>query len=379
MGRLFHAIVLRIVQLGSLLAVGLTAHTFVNSKLLKQASSPGLVFEKVSILLPVLNEASRVAPTLQSILSQQNLQNLEFIIRDDGSDDGTVALIQHMTKHSTFEVKLIEKDIDTPDGWISKSWSCQKMAEESSGSVLVFIDADVTFAPDAISRAVRTLRELNLSLISPYPKQIALTWSERLIQPLLQWSWLTFLPLGIAKKSSNPALAAANGQFLVVDREMYFQSGGHAATPADVFDDIALLRAIKTAGGKGVVIDGTDMASTRMYRNSLELTNGYAKSLWSAFGGRTKSRVLMGVLSLIYIVPAVAALTKTTAPIRRAGAVGYLAGILGRVITANRTGAKSMPDAISHPISIASLAILNEYSWIQRVRGKLRWRGRKIP
>ena len=51
----------------------------------------------------------------------------------------------------------------------------------------------------------------------------------RLVQPLLQWSWLTFLPLRAMERSPRPSLAAAGGQLLVVDRAGYQRAGGHAA------------------------------------------------------------------------------------------------------------------------------------------------------
>ena len=49
--------------------------------------------------------------------------------------------------------------------------------------------------------------------------------AERLVQPLLQWSILTFLPLRLAERSRRPSLAAANGQFLVVRRAAYERAG----------------------------------------------------------------------------------------------------------------------------------------------------------
>ena len=54
-------------------------------------------------------------------------------------------------------------------------------------------------------------------------------------------------------------LAAANGQFLVVRRAAYERAGGHV--PDAVLDDLALLRAVKRTGGRGALVDGTDLAT----------------------------------------------------------------------------------------------------------------------
>ncbi len=74
----------------------------------------------------------------------------------------------------------------------------------------------------------RLLDEAGLDLVSPYPRQEA-PGATRLVQPLLQWSWLTFLPLRLAERSPRPSLSAANGQLLAVRRDAYDRVGGHAA------------------------------------------------------------------------------------------------------------------------------------------------------
>ncbi len=147
--------------------------------------------------------------------------------------------------------------------------------------------------------------------------------AERLVQPLLQWSWLTTLPLRLAERSPRASLAAANGQFLVVDAQAYRSSGGHSAgsVRGAVLDDMALLRAVKASGGKGGVVDGTRLAVCRMYGDWAELRDGYTKSLWSAFGSKAGAGAVVAGLGMIYVVPPVAALTGSLT-----GLSGYLAG-----------------------------------------------------
>lgn len=377
--RLIASIAHRIVVIGSTFAALGAIHSLINLKLIRRPRPTGPVQEKVSVLLPVLNEADRIAPTLQSLLAQENLVDLELIIRDDGSTDQTVELINHLTRNAKFQVNVITNDAPAPTGWVSKSWSCYQMSKVATGSVLVFIDADVSFAPTAIAQGVITMRDHKLDLISPYPKQTAITWSERLVQPLLQWSWLTFLPLRIAERAKNPALSAANGQFILVDAANYHASGGHSANPAAVLDDIALLRTIKNFGGSGVVVDGTDLAKTRMYRNVSELTDGYAKSLWSAVGGKTQSRFLSAFLILSYVIPPLAAVTKSPLRIQRAGAIGYLAAVLSRYLIAKRTKSRTFPDVMTHPLAILGYVGLTELSWYRKLHNKLTWRGKKLP
>ena len=238
------------------------------------------------------------------------------------------------------------------------------------GDVLVFLDADVRLSPGAIDAAVALLETSGLDLVSPHPRQEVGTVAERLVQPLLQWSILTFLPLRIAERSRRPSLAAANGQFLVVRRAAYERAGGHVRDA--VLDDLALLRAIKRTGGRGALVDGTTLASCRMYAGWAELRDGYSKSLWSAFGSPSGSAAVLAALALAYVVPPIAALRGS-----RIGALGYAAAVLGRMITARRTGGR-VGDAPWHPVSIVVLGYLTVRSHVLHRRGLLRWKGRPI-
>jgi hypothetical protein len=363
-----------LVRTGSLGALGLTVHTAVNLRRLRiPANDPAEVRERVSLLLPVRDEAGRVSECLQSVLEQIRVPDLEVVVMDDGSSDGTADIVRAVTGHDP-RVRLLRAP-ELAEGWLGKPHACQALADVATGSVLVFVDADVRLAPHAVAAAVELLRSTGLQLVSPYPRQIALTATERLVQPLLQWSWLTTLPLGLAERSARPSLGAANGQFLVVDAETYRRSGGHAAAQVRtaVLDDVALLRSVKAAGGRGGVVDGTALATCRMYENWAQLREGYTKSLWSAFGSRAGAGAVVAGLGLVYLVPPMAALGGSLT-----GFGGYLAAVVGRYAVAERTGGRSLPDSLAHPASIAVFGWLTARSLVARQRGELVWRGRSL-
>ncbi|MBT0771065.1 glycosyltransferase [Kineosporia sp. J2-2] len=363
-----------LVRLGSLAAAGLTVHTALNLRELRQpAHDPAETGERVTVLLPVRDEAARVAPCLASLLDQIRVPDLEIVVIDDGSTDGTAGRVR-ATAGDDPRVRVIDAG-EPPQGWLGKPNACHAGAEVASGSVLVFVDADVRFSPHALASAVNLLRKHELQLVSPYPRQLTGSPAERLVQPLLQWSWLTTLPLALAERSPRASLGAANGQFLVVDAEAYRAAGGHAAPSVRgaVLDDLALLRAVKATGGRGGVVDGTRLAVCRMYGNWAELRDGYTKSLWSAFGSRAGAGAVVAGLGMVYLVPPVAALTGSLT-----GFGGYLAGVLGRYLVAERTGGRSLPDALAHPASVAVFGWLVSRSLGARRRGELSWRGRPV-
>jgi hypothetical protein len=360
------------VRVGSLGAIALTAHAVVNLRRLRVPDDdPEPVTERVSLLLPVRDEAHRLGPCLRSLLEQIRVPDLEILVLDDGSSDGTAELVRELAGDDP-RVRLLTGD-EPPRGWLGKPHACAQLAEAATGSVLVFVDADVRLAPHAVASAVGMLRDTPLDLVSPYPRQLAVTGSERIVQPLLQWSYLTMLPLRLAETSPRPSLSAANGQFLVVDAARYRAAGGHAAVRDAVLDDVALVRAVKLAGGRGGMVDGTRLASCRMYEGWPQLRDGYTKSLWSAFGSPAGAAAVVAGLGICYLAPPIAALSGSPA-----GVAGYAAAVAGRYLVAERTDGRSLPDSLAHPASIATFTWLTLRSLVTRRRGRLSWRGRAV-
>ncbi|MCG8922993.1 glycosyltransferase family 2 protein [Lentzea sp. CC55] len=353
-------------------SVAAAAHALVNARLMRvPAANPPQCREAVSVLVPARDEAHRIAPTIESLLAQRGVPGLEIIVLDDGSSDGTAGEVLRAAGGD--ERLRVVTGSAPPDGMPGKPHACAQLAGLARGRVLVFVDADVVLAPHAIASAVALLRENDLDVVSPFPRQLADGAGARLVQPLLQWSWLVFLPLRLAERSPRPSLSAANGQFLVVDTAAYHRSGGFEGIATAVLDDIALMRAVKRSGGRGVVVDGSTVAVCRMYEDWAEVRDGYEKSLWSATGSPAGAVALSLVLAWLYVLPPVAALAGS-----RAGAVGYAAGVVTRVVTARHTGARVWPDALAHPVSVGVLLSLVGRSWRARRAARLRWKGRSL-
>ncbi len=352
------------VGFASVAAATLAAHAAVNARLLRVPTATSTT-TRVSVLLPVRDEAARVTACLTALLAQRGV-DLEVVVLDDGSLDGTARLARELAAADP-RVRVLH-GADLPRGWLGKPYACQQLADAAAptSDVLVFVDADVVLAPHAVAATVALLEETGLDLLSPYPRQEA-PGATALVQPLLQWSWLTFLPLRVAERSGRPSLSAANGQLLAVRRRAYDRAGGHAAVRAEVVEDVELLRAIKRTGGRGGVCDGTALATTRMYDSWEELVDGYTKSLW------TLPLPTVALLLALYVLPPVAALRGS-----RAGALGYAAGVASRLVAARRTCSRAFPDALAHPVSVALFAWLAGRSRLAHRRGTLTWKGRSL-
>lgn len=356
----------RLTTAGTLLAVAGAAHATVNTRLLRRPGTVDGAVARTSVLIPARDEATTIAECVRRLVAQPGV--VEVIVGDDGSTDATAALARAAGAR-------VVACPPPPPGWLGKPWACSRLAAaaDPSSEVLVLVDADVRVEAGAVRAAVALLTGTGLDLVSPFPRQVAVTAAERLVQPLLQWSWLTMLPLRRAEHSPRPSLGAVTGQFLVVRRSALERAGGFAAVRADVLDDLALLRAVKAAGGSGGVVDGTELAWCRMYDGWPALRDGYAKSLWAAFGSPAGAVAVVAATTLTYLVPPLAALRGS-----RIGALGYGAGVASRVVAARRTGGRAFPDALAHPASVAIFGGLTLSSLRGQRRGTLRWKGRPV-
>ncbi|WP_243469873.1 glycosyltransferase [Klenkia marina] len=342
------------------------AHAVLNAQLLRTPpADPPATAARVRVVVPARDEAHQLPGCLDALAAQTGVAHLDVVVVDDGSADGTAEVA------AAHGARVLTAAPPRP-GWLGKPNACaQGAAGAEDVDVLVFVDADVRLAPHAVAAAVALLQAHDLDLVSPWPRQLAVTPAERLVQPLQQWLWATTLPLRLAERPGRPSMAAANGQFLAVRRAGYERAGGHGSVRGEVLEDIALLRAVKRAGGRGVVADGSALATTRMYDGWAELSAGYEKSLWSALGGSPAGSLAAGAaLAAVWVLPPLAG--------GRAGLVGYAAGVAGRAVAAARTGGRVWPDSLAHPLGVLVLDGLVVRSVLGHHRGTLHWRGRTL-
>lgn len=360
-----------VVALGSALAV-ITARKVIRNARRVPAlpAHPPDATEVVSVLMPARDEAARIGPSITSLLAQRGVPNLEILVLDDGSSDGTAEVVRSLAA-GDFRVRVLAGR-PLAAGWKGKPHACMQLAEVARGSVLVFVDADVAFAPQAIAGAVALLRSTGRDLLCPFPRQVMGSAAERMYQPLVQWAWMSNMP-PTGSSADPPPTFVANGQFMVFDAAAYRRAGGHGAVRDATAEDHAILYALLGSGGSAAAVDGSRAASCRMYSGPGELVDGYTK--WMCDWHRTPRQLsaALGTLAVIFVLPAAAALRGS-----KVGLVGYLAIVASRVVVARRFGEPALPHAFTHPIAcVATGAILVE-ARRRRGRDQILWKGRAV-
>ena len=342
--------------------------TFINAQSIRIPRNGRDLSASVAVLLPVRNEAMNIVELVDSLKAQTGITDLKFYFLDDNSEDDTLELLKREIagdkRFSLSSGQLL------PEGWLGKPWALEQLRSQAKADYIVNIDADVRLVPKAICTTINLLIDKKLDFVAPYPKQIAISFGERMIQPLLQWSWLSTVPLRIAERSGRASLAVANGQFFAVRESALTVVSGYSASKTAVLDDMELARGLLRNGFKGCVADGSHIATCHMYNSWAEVKAGYGKSLWAAFGSRFGSFVAIAFLFLTGILPLIGAIAGFTA-----GFYALEFVIISRIIAARVSGGRFL-DSFLHPISALILIYLIIYSW--SARGKVQWKGRTI-
>ena len=343
----------------------------------EDAPPPGTA---VSVLIPARDEEATIGAAVEAALANRDVE-LEVVVLDDHSTDGTASVVDALARRDP-RVRL-ERAPPLPPGWSGKQRACHALSELARYPVLLFQDADVRLAPDAVGRIAGFLLARGAGLVSGFPRQETRTAAEVLVIPLIHTLLLGYLPMAAMRRWSNPRFAAACGQLIAVRRDAYARSGGHAAIRASLHDGLTLPRAMRRAGLMTDLFDATDLATCRMYHGWDEVWAGFAKNategmatpaalpVWTLllFGGH--------VLPWLMLAAAVATPVPGWAVLAAAGAAA--AGLRLRLMLAVRFR-QSLSGALLHPVGVMILLAIQWSALLRARRGRpALWRGRAYP
>lgn len=234
----------------------------------------------ISILIPARNEEKNIAALLESIL-KQSFTNYEVIVLDDFSLDKTYSIVNEYSQKDR-RIKII-KGSELPNDWLGKNWACYQLAQQAEGKYLLFIDADVTLAENSILNAVMELKSKNASMLSVFPAQKINGFGEWLVVPLMNWLLLNFLPVKFVYKTKSKKFSAANGQFILIEKNVYNKIGKHEVVKDKVVEDMEIARRLKSQGFKIITLLGGNSVYCKMYNSFSEAFIGFSKNFYRGF------------------------------------------------------------------------------------------------
>lgn len=342
--------------------------------------------ERVSVIIPARNEEANIARAVRSLANQQGVR--EILVVDDQSEDRTAAILDSLAAEiprlRTLKVKSL------PGGWLGKTHALAQGARAASGEWLLFTDADTEHLPGSLAELLKRAESEHAGLLSLSPGQETPTWWEKSVIPIVYVKLAGLFRFSDVTDPESP-VAAANGQYLLVRREIYQCVGGHEAVRSAILDDVELARRVKAAREKLLFLPGARWVQTRMYRSFGEMWQGWTKNLYLLYGGNSR-RILRAIASLwiFDVVPVLAfivlCLYAVAGHIHRAVLLAALALFVVALVRQWRYGQAlanlGFDPALANyqPIGAALLGTLLVSSvHAHRGKGQVAWKGRQYP
>lgn len=337
---------------------------------------------KVSAVIAARNEAASIEASIRSLLAQEGV-DLEIVVVDDMSTDGTLAVLQRIASEVGEQRLLVLPQKKLPPGWTGKTYSVETGQGRARGDYLLFTDADVLHGPRALANAVAAMEREKLDHLAVLPRLEAGSLVEALVLPLFV---LLYQLRFVDPRAADPASRHGTGvgAFNLVRAESYRLRGTHARIRQSILDDVALGEMMRDEGGRGSVMRAFGQVRLRPYHSMKELYFGVQKSVLAQF---KNSAVLSVVAATVLVVAAVAppALVLASLPLWWTGqgpwlvAPALLAALFPLVgLLRVRSVLRFEPlAAVLFPIGaviIAAAAI--HAAFIFSTKGTVEWRGR---
>lgn len=324
----------------------------------------------VSIIIPARDEEENLKLLLKD-LQTQSLRPLEIICANDDSSDDTAKVAQ------SFGVTLINLP-NKPAGWTGKTWACQNGADLATGSLLLFLDADVRLRQAGLSRLMRAYQNCQCTIsVQPFHK------TNRLYEQLS----LVFNLVQIAANGTTlpwNTTIGVHGPVLLISKADYDKIGGHESVRQFVVEDMAFGQKLRERQLPFQLFMGDEDVSYRMYPGGLRsLLEGWIKNFAV---GAAKTPVAAFIMAFFWLgsmanVPfyLIHAAVSDNQPMIIAYGLLYLLWVIVLSVLARKIGSFQQLPIIFFPFLSIGFMIIFFLSLVSKILGlPVKWKGRVV-
>jgi glycosyltransferase involved in cell wall biosynthesis len=254
---------------------------------------------ELTVIVPARDEEQSIGECLKSLVAQAESvfelgRDWELVVVDDHSTDRTAEIARGFPGVTVVEAAKLEK------GWTGKNNAIWTAARKARGKWILFTDADTVHEVGNLHRAIHEAERHKVGMLSYSPRQLVSGFWQRVLMPLV-FSELALAYPPAKVSDPNQRVAAANGQFLLVEREAYRKLGGHPSVKDRVLEDVELAFVAKRRRVGLRFRYAPDALSTRMYRKTGAMIEGWTKNLALLFNN-AMATALWKVLDVLLLV-----------------------------------------------------------------------------
>jgi Glycosyl transferase family 2 len=330
---------------------------------------------RVSLIFAARDEEEKL-PAAIATLATIDYPLLEIIAVNDRSQDSTGRILDEFARqHERVRVVHVET---LPAGWLGKTHALQKGYERSTGDWLLFTDADVRFAPQALRRAVTLMKQRNLDHLTLFGDVEMVGFWERV---LITFFGMAFHVATDPHRVSDPGswTYVGVGAFQLLTRSAYEAAGTHRRLAMEVVDDMKLGKIVKQAGFRSSVSLAQDAVVIRWHAGLGNLVRGVTKNFFAALGYNVGFVLLAATAMLLTDVVPFVAIFVGHGWIRALAATSVVIA-LGFHVGVNVVMRVSPLYALTHPIGAMLFCYMLLRSTVVTLwRGGVTWRDTFYP
>ncbi|MCG3113339.1 MAG: glycosyltransferase family 2 protein [Candidatus Manganitrophus sp. SB1] len=330
---------------------------------------------RVTVVAAARNEERSIEGAVRSWF-ESDYPNLNVVVINDRSTDKTADILADLgSRYPSLKVHHVT---ELPEGWLGKTHALNLGAFETKSEWILFTDADVTFHPKAIRKAIVFSQTHGLDHITCTPESKGGTWASRGLLSIFAASLLLyFRPHKIRSPKSNAT--AGIGAFNLVKTSVYRQIGGHQGIALCTGDDLKLGKLVKLNHFRQMLLFGNGMIAVPWYRTVPEAARALEKNLFTAFNySLTTAFLASGGAFIAFFVPYLGiffasgfqVISFAAAIVAQLAIFGYMGRLTGVPMTA----------ALSVPVNAASIFYCVIRSiYMAKKRGGIMWRDCLYP
>ena len=339
------------------------------------APAPDADCPRVSLIFAARDEEEKL-PAAIATLATIDYPRLEIIAVNDRSQDSTGKLLDEFARgHERVRVVHVET---LPAGWLGKTHALQKGYERSTGDWLLFTDADVRFAPEALRRAATLMNQRHLDHLTLFGDVEMVGFWEKV---LITFFGMAFHVATDPHRVSDPGswTYVGVGAFQLLTRSAYEAAGTHRRLAMEVVDDMKLGKIVKQAGFRSSVSLAQDAVVIRWHAGLGNLVRGVTKNFFAALGYKVGLVLLAAMAMLLTDVVPFIAIFSGHGWIRALAAISVVIA-LGFHVGVNVVMRVSPLYALTHPIgAVLFCYMLLRSTAVTLRRGGVTWRDTFYP